>query len=85
MPNPLFEHDGDLAIAIPKDLAERYHLALGVEVEIVPDEEGIVLQPVGVAPWFSLGWERALDAVLEHYRGALDHLDDSDETKPANE
>ncbi len=72
----LFDHEGELAITIPKDLAERYHLAAGVEVEIVPDEVGLVLQPVGVAPWFSLGWEQALDAVLEHYGIALGHLDD---------
>ena len=74
MATPLFEHDGQLAIVIPADVAARYHLASGVEVEIVPDEDGIVLQPIGVDPWFSLGWERALDAVLEHYGGALDHL-----------
>ena len=48
----------------------------GAAVEIIPDEDGIVLQPIGVAPWFSIGWEQALEAVVEHYRGALDHLDD---------
>ena len=74
MAGQLFEHDGDIAIVIPKDLAERYHLAPGVEMEIVPDEDGIVLHPVGVAPWFSLGWEQALNMVVEHYQGVLDHL-----------
>ncbi len=76
MPTPLFEHEGEVALTLPRDVAERYHLAPGVEVEIVPDEDGIVLQPLGVGPWFSVGWERALDAVVEHYRGALDHLND---------
>ncbi len=76
MPSQLFDHDGDVAITIPKDLAARYHLGPGVEVEIVPDEDGIVLRPIGVASWFSVGWEQALDMVLEHYRGALDHLDE---------
>jgi len=74
MQSRLFAHDGELVVSIPRDVAERYHLADGVEVEIVPDEDGIVLQPIGVAPWFSLGWEQALDAVVEHYRDALDHL-----------
>ena len=76
MASRLFEHDGEVALTIPKDLAERYHLAPGVEVEVIPDEEGLVLQPIGVASWFSVGWEQALDAVIEHYRGALDHLDE---------
>ena len=76
MAQQLFDHEGELAISIPRDLAERYHLTAGVEVEIVPDEDGLVLQPIGVAPWFSLGWEQALDAVLEHYGTALGHLDD---------
>ena len=76
MANQLFDHGGEVAITIPKEMAERYHMAPGVEVEIIPDEDGIVLQPVGVDPWFSLEWERALDAVLEHYGAALDHLRD---------
>jgi len=76
MAHELFEHGGELAITIPRDLAERYHLAPGVEVDIIPDEDGIVLQPIGVEPWFSLEWERALDAVLEHYGGALEHLNE---------
>jgi AbrB family looped-hinge helix DNA binding protein len=74
MADRLFEHGGEVAITIPKDLADRYHLAPGIEVEIIPDEDGIVLQPIGVEPWFSIEWERALDAVLEHYAGALGHL-----------
>jgi len=76
MPSQLFDHDGQLAITIPKDVADRYHLASGVEVEIVPEEDGIVLQPIGVEPWFSLGWERALDGVLEHYGTALGLLNE---------
>lgn len=74
MTSQFFEHGGEVAITIPREVAERYHLAPGVEVEIIPDEDGIVLQPIGVEPWFSMEWERALDAVVEHYGAALDHL-----------
>ena len=75
MAEKLFRRGGGLALSIPKELADRYHLAPGVQVEIVPTDEGIFLQPIGVAPWFSIEWERALDAVLDQYRPALEQLD----------
>ena len=73
--NPrLFKHGDDLAISLPAEVAERYHLADGIEIEVIPTEEGVLLCPIGVAPWFTVEWERALDAVLDRYRAALEQL-----------
>src|SRR5438067_9509202 len=49
----IFARDGELGLVLPPDVAQRYHLAPGVRVEISQAEEGIVLVPIGVAPWFS--------------------------------
>ena len=65
-----------IAVTIPADIAARFHLDEGVEVEIDPTEEGIFLRPVGVGPWFSIEWERALDAVMERYGDLLRKIDD---------
>ena len=70
----VFEREGELGLMVPREIAERYHLAPGVEVEILQAEEGIILTPLGVAPWFSPEWERALDFILDHYREALEVL-----------
>jgi len=59
-------------LVIPPEMAERYHLAAGVEVEIIATDDGIMLEPLDVEPWFSVEWERALEAVLEDHREALD-------------
>jgi antitoxin component of MazEF toxin-antitoxin module len=72
MTGKLFRNGGSLGLTVPKDLAERYHLQPGVEVEITPRDDGILLTPLGVAPWFSVEWERALDGMLERYRDALE-------------
>ena len=61
-----------LSVAVPADVAERYHLAPDVEVEVTPTDDGILMKPIGVGPWFSVEWERALDAVLEWHRSALE-------------
>ncbi len=68
----LFEHNGELALALSAEITTRYHLAPDVEVEIIATDDGILLRPIGVAPWFSVEWEEALDAVVEHYRPALE-------------
>jgi len=60
-----------LALPFPETVAARYHLATDVEVEVIETEEGILLRPIGVEPWFSFEWERALDGVVEWYGGAL--------------
>jgi bifunctional DNA-binding transcriptional regulator/antitoxin component of YhaV-PrlF toxin-antitoxin module len=65
-----------LTLVIPPDLAERYHLAPDVEVEITATDDGIMLEPLGVEPWFSIEWERALEAVLEDHREALELAND---------
>ena len=68
-------HEADRQLEItPKEVAERYHLAPGVQVQLQQVEEGIILTPLDVAPWFSPEWERALDLVLDHYREALEML-----------
>lgn len=72
MASSIFRTTDGIALAIPDDVAERYHLAEGVEVEVIPTEDGILLQPIGVAPWFSIEWEYALEDVLEYYRPALE-------------
>ncbi len=75
----LFTHGDTVALAIPKAIAERYHLAPGVEMTIEPGDDGIRLVPVGVPHWFSFEWEAALDAVLERYGSVFQMLKDSAE------
>jgi len=75
MPHAHWVADG-IAITIPSDIAARFHLDEGVEVEVDPTEEGIFLRPVGVGPWFSIEWERALDAVMERYGDLLRKIDE---------
>jgi hypothetical protein len=70
----VFARDGELGLMLPREVADRYHLAPGVQVAIAQVEEGIVLTPLGVEPWFSPEWERALDMVVEHYREVLEML-----------
>lgn len=70
----VFARDGELGLMLPADVARRYHLEPGVQVEVSQVEEGIVLVPIGVAPWFSPEWERALDYVLDQYGEALEAL-----------
>ncbi|MEA2639621.1 MAG: hypothetical protein QOF51_1015, partial [Chloroflexota bacterium] len=74
MTEKLFDHENRVGFVFPEDVAKRYHLADGVEVEVSPTEEGIFLKPIGVEPWFSVEWERALDAVVEWYGPALEEL-----------
>ena len=76
MQSKLFASGDGLALAIPPEIAERYHLAPDVVVEITPTDDGIMLEPLDVAPWFSVEWERALDAVLEQHREALEMAGD---------
>jgi hypothetical protein len=75
----LFERDGELGVTVPADLSARYHLAPDVEVEVIATDDGILLKPVGVAPWFSLAWEDALNFVIEEYRPALTMAGDEPE------
>ena len=72
MQTTLVAGEGGLTLVIPPELADRYHLAPGVDVEITATDDGLVLEPLGVEPWFSIEWERALDAVLEDHREALE-------------
>jgi hypothetical protein len=67
----LFEHDGELGLTVPAELSTRYHLAPDVEVEVIATDDGILLKPIGVAAWFSLAWEEALEFVLQEYGPAL--------------
>jgi hypothetical protein len=70
----LFTDGGRLSLRIPDAVARRYHLTDGVEMEIVPTEEGIMLRPLGVEPWFSIEWEQALEDVLEYYGPVLERI-----------
>ena len=72
MLSKVFQSSEGLSLAMPPDMADRYHLAPDVEVEVIPTDDGILLKPIGVASWFSVEWERALDAVLEWHRPALE-------------
>lgn len=72
MAQKLFKRGERVGVVLPREVAERYHLAPGVEVEIELSDQGIVLKPIGVRPWFSIEWERALDFVVENHRGALE-------------
>lgn len=83
MPEKVFKTRKGLAVVIPAAIARRYHLAAGVEVEVQPVEEGIFLEPQKVAPWFSIEWERALDAVVERYQGAFAMMKDEAGTAAA--
>ena len=65
-----------VAVPLPKALADRYNLAEGTQMELYPTDNGIFLRPVGVAAWFSIEWERALDAVLSVHEEALKALND---------
>ena len=65
-----------MCVRIPDDVAQRYHLEPGVQVELNPVEEGIFFRPMGVESWFSVEWERALEAVLERYRPALENINE---------
>src|SRR5687767_7610824 len=67
----LFEREGELGVTVPPEIATRYHLAPDVEVEVIPTDDGILLRPIDVPPWFSLEWESALEFVLEEYGPAL--------------
>jgi hypothetical protein len=71
MNEKLVQNGDRLSLPIPETVAARYHLAGDVEVEVIETEEGILLRPIDVAPWFSVEWERALDGVVEWYGGAL--------------
>jgi hypothetical protein len=76
----LFEHNGELGLTMPAELATRYHLATEVEVEVIATDDGILLKPIGVAPWFSLAWEEALEFVLQEYGQALEMVAEEPET-----
>lgn len=70
----VFRSGDSLVVVIPKPVAERYHLAPGVQVELDANDEGILLKPIGVPPWFSTEWERALDTVVDWYGPVLELL-----------
>ena len=79
----LFAQGDTVAVSIPKEVADRYHLAPGVEIEITPGDDGIRLVPVGVPHWFSFEWEAALEAVLDRYGGVFQMLKEiSDAPEP---
>ena len=70
----LFAAGGRLGLCIPEVVAKRYHLTEGVEIQIVQTEEGIMLRPLGVEPWFSIEWEQALEDVLQYYGSVLERI-----------
>jgi bifunctional DNA-binding transcriptional regulator/antitoxin component of YhaV-PrlF toxin-antitoxin module len=76
MESEAFKSRRGLSIVIPPEVAERYHLAANVRVEIVPEEEGIFIRPLNVEPWFSVEWEEALEAIVERYGPALEAMRD---------
>jgi hypothetical protein len=71
MTERVFQNGDQLALPMPEAVSARYHLAQNVEVEVIETEDGILLRPIDVPPWFSVEWERALDTVVEWYGGAL--------------
>lgn len=77
MAEKLIKRGASVALPIPKELAERYHLEPGVQVEIEGTDAGILLTPIGVPHWFSFEWERALDAVMDRYGTALGMLQEA--------
>jgi hypothetical protein len=81
----LFANGDTVAVAIPREVAERYHLAPGVEVEITPSDDGIRLVPVGVPHWFSFEWEAALNEVLERYGTVFQMLKEIADMPPPEE
>ncbi|MEK7217106.1 MAG: AbrB/MazE/SpoVT family DNA-binding domain-containing protein [Chloroflexota bacterium] len=76
MASRLFKSGSGLALIVPKKMAERYHLVPGGRVEVIATDDGLFLQPIDVAPWFSVEWEKALDAIVERHRTALEQLND---------
>ena len=70
----LFAASGRLGLRIPEVVAKRYHLVEGVEMQVVQTEEGIMLRPLGVEPWFSIEWEQALEDVLQYYGPVLERI-----------
>ena len=70
----LFAANGGLSLHLPDAVAKRYHLTEGGEVQVVQVEEGILLRPLGVEPWFSIEWEQALDDVIEYYGPVLERI-----------
>ncbi|HZT06972.1 MAG TPA: AbrB/MazE/SpoVT family DNA-binding domain-containing protein [Chloroflexota bacterium] len=54
MKSELFASERGLAITIPPELVDRYHLAAGGSVEVTATDEGLILEPLDVAPWFSI-------------------------------
>ena len=65
---------GGLCLRIPEAVAKRYHLVEGVEMQVVATEDGIMLRPLGVEPWFSVEWEEALADMLDYYGPALERI-----------
>jgi hypothetical protein len=65
-----------ICVRIPDEVAQRYHLDPGVKVELSPEEAGIFFRPLEVEAWFSVEWERALEAVLERYQSALEAINE---------
>ena len=74
METQVIETPQGLSVVLPPEVAERYHLEAGVQLELVAEESGIFLRPVGVEPWFSVEWEQALDAVMERHGRALEAM-----------
>ena len=68
------ESESGLALIIPKELAERYHLKPGDIVETIATENGLLVKPVEAAPRLAKEWEEALGSVMQQYRPALNKL-----------
>ncbi len=74
MAGKLFKSGSGLALIIPRELAERYHLQPGDLVETIATEKGLLVQPVELVPRLSKEWQESLDWVIEKYRPALEKL-----------
>ena len=74
MTGKLFKSGSGLALIVPKELAERYHLKPGDLVETIATEKGLLVRPVELVPRLSKEWEQALDSVIERYGEALKTL-----------
>lgn len=74
MAGKLFKSGSGLALIVPKELAERFHLKPGDLVETIATEKGLLVRPVELVPRLSKEWEEALDSVVERYRPALEKL-----------
>lgn len=62
---------GSITVTIPKDLAERYHMAAGEEAFVVETDRGVLLTPYDPA------FESAMQAYergAHRYRNALREL-----------